>query len=66
MSAAGWLAVEIDEGSAVIPLDDDIVHDVHGSAGCVCEPDLVPVVKDDAVGFMYVHNALDGRVDEED
>lgn len=66
MIHAGWLAVPIDEGSAVVPIDDDIVHDVHGSADCLCEPDLVPVVSDGELpGFMYVHHALDGRVDDE-
>lgn len=65
MIHAGWLAVPIDEGSAVIPLDDDIVHDVHGSPDCVCEPEVVPVVHRGNFGVMYVHQALDGRVDDE-
>lgn len=60
ISTAGWLQTWIDgdRNAVVVPLDDLIVHDVHGSAGCVCGPEIEELADG---GVMYTHQALDGR-----
>jgi hypothetical protein len=51
----------------VLPINDLIVHDDIGT-GCVCGPKERPVKRDDgSVGWVVVHNSLDGReLHEED
>lgn len=45
----------------VEPIDDLIEHDTSGTP-CVCGPQERPVKADDgSVGWVIVHNSLDGR-----
>ncbi|MEU0787571.1 hypothetical protein ABZ341_39275 [Streptomyces sp. NPDC006173] len=45
----------------VEPIDDLIEHDTSGTP-CVCGPTERPVKRDDgSVGWVVVHNSLDGR-----
>lgn len=47
----------------VFPLDDVVDHDTSTEEpDCVCGPQTRPVVRDDgSMGWLIVHNALDGR-----
>jgi hypothetical protein len=45
----------------VEPVNDLIEHDTSGQT-CVCGPTERPVVRDDgSIGWVVVHNSLDGR-----
>ena len=51
----------------VIPVADLIEHDTSGESDCVCGPETQPVERDDgSMGWLVVHNALDGREHHED
>lgn len=59
--APGWDIFQAADGAAIAPTDDQIVHDLAGDE-CVCGPQVVPVTRGDgSVGWLYVHNSLDGR-----
>lgn len=48
----------------VVPVGDLVDHDAEDAAedNCVCRPRVMPVQRlDGSVGWLVVHNALDGR-----
>lgn len=58
----GWYTTEISYGTiVVVPLDDTIIHQVHRSESCPCDPDVEHVQTAGGCQLMYTHNALDGR-----
>lgn len=50
----------------VMPTNDLIEHDGDDDGDCPCGPEVRPVEREDGtIGWVYVHNALDGRDLEE-
>lgn len=51
----------------VYPLKDKVDHLIDDSADCICGPESIPVEREDgSMGWIEVHNALDGReIDEQ-
>ena len=46
----------------VTPINDLIEHEETPDGDCPCGPETRPVKRDDgSIGWLYVHNALDGR-----
>lgn len=50
----------------VMPINDLVEHELDDDGDCPCGPEAQPVErKDGTIGWVYVHNALDGRDLEE-
>lgn len=50
----------------VVPNGDLIEHEENDEGECPCGPEVNPVEREDGtIGWVYVHNALDGRDLEE-
>ena len=50
----------------VIPIDDLIEHEQNNDGDCPCGPEVQPAEREDSsIGWLYLHNALDGRDLEE-
>lgn len=46
--------------------DEDVTHEVTDDGDCPCGPEVQPVEREDgSIGWVYLHNALDGRDLEE-
>lgn len=50
----------------VTPINDLIEHEENDEGDCPCGPEVQPVKREDgSIGWVYIHNALDGRDLEE-
>lgn len=50
----------------VTPINDLIEHEWDDDGDCPCGPEVQPVEREDgSIGWLYLHNALDGRDLEE-
>lgn len=57
----GWDVYQAGDGAAIAPTNDLVAHELAGDE-CVCGPQVVPVTRaDGSIGWLYVHNSLDGR-----
>jgi len=54
----GWLQTWSDDDIVIVPLDDHIIHEVHGGASCPCGPTPETLSE---VTTMWAHHSLDGR-----
>lgn len=50
----------------VFPINDLVEHEWDDDGECPCGPEVQPVEREDgSIGWVYMHNALDGRDLEE-
>lgn len=50
----------------IMPINDLVEHEADDDGECPCGPEVQPVEREDgSIGWVYVHNALDGRDLEE-
>jgi len=61
--APGWLQTWSGDDVVIVPLDDIIVHDVHGKDTCVCGPSSESF--EGKITVMWTHHSLDGRENSE-
>ena len=55
-----WAVERADDGVHVVPIGDLIGHDL--TDACACGTRTDPVERDDgSIGWVIVHNSLDGR-----
>jgi len=55
---AGWWQTWSEDDVVIVPLDDLIVHEVHGKDACPCGPTPETL---SAETTMWTHHSLDGR-----
>lgn len=55
-----WTNVEVDNAVHTMPVNDKFIH--FADEDCGCAPRVEPVPREDGtVGWLYIHDAADGR-----
>ncbi len=60
MNTTGWVNIQVGNEVHTIPVNDKHKHDENDDCGCFPRTEPVPR-EDGSVGWLIIHNALDGR-----